>query len=429
MLLNGRRVAAHGLHGSAVDLNQIPFAAIDRVEVLKDGASAIYGTDAIGGVINFITKNDFQGVCAQRLHRHYRARRQPDLPPVGTVGYGDLRRAGFQHHGRRSARAGTASCAVDDRDFVNGNQPNRGLSIDTRGTPIATAFPMAPTRSSRRPAACCSGAVAAAHPGHDTNANGGINMLDLPGGAGCETIDGGMAYDHELWANAPARLCLRLGHRPRRDPAAAARDADLLRPGDAGSRQAPAVRPNSPVRMPIRRSSFPATSMPATPARRRSTIRLIHSRPTPTIWSIIASSLPSRSIAAQLWQTDRLSLALHGLRTARIRDQYENAAGRARGRWAAVECLGLSRRRILCAQRIDLGPRHRLFLSRDFLLVGPRRGLGHSRRRQRRHRPARADRAGRYRPGNRRAAQQRHSQPVFRDANRRRAGCARIGFG
>jgi outer membrane receptor protein involved in Fe transport len=56
VLLNGRRVAAHGLTGSAVDVNQIPFAAIDRVEVLKDGASAIYGTDAIGGVINFITK-------------------------------------------------------------------------------------------------------------------------------------------------------------------------------------------------------------------------------------------------------------------------------------------------------------------------------------------------------------------------------------
>lgn len=52
VLLNGRRVAAHGLSGGAVDVNQIPFAAIERVEILKDGASAIYGTDAIGGVIN-----------------------------------------------------------------------------------------------------------------------------------------------------------------------------------------------------------------------------------------------------------------------------------------------------------------------------------------------------------------------------------------
>jgi len=49
VLLNGRRVAAHGLKGRVVDLNSIPFAAIERVEVLRDGASAIYGTDAIGG--------------------------------------------------------------------------------------------------------------------------------------------------------------------------------------------------------------------------------------------------------------------------------------------------------------------------------------------------------------------------------------------
>lgn len=59
MLLNGRRLgnnAVSNSNGSGVDLNTIPFAAIDRVEVLRDGASALYGTDAIGGVINFITK-------------------------------------------------------------------------------------------------------------------------------------------------------------------------------------------------------------------------------------------------------------------------------------------------------------------------------------------------------------------------------------
>ena len=64
VLLNGRRVAAHGLSGSAVDVNQIPFAAIERIEVLKDGASAIYGTDAVGGVINFITKKNYRGFGA-----------------------------------------------------------------------------------------------------------------------------------------------------------------------------------------------------------------------------------------------------------------------------------------------------------------------------------------------------------------------------
>ena len=56
VLLNGRRIANHPYDGASVDLNVIPVAALERVEVLRDGASAIYGTDAIGGVINFITK-------------------------------------------------------------------------------------------------------------------------------------------------------------------------------------------------------------------------------------------------------------------------------------------------------------------------------------------------------------------------------------
>ena len=63
VLLNGRRLANFASPGdnSGVDLNSIPAGAIQRVEVLKDGASAIYGTDAMGGVINFITRKDYQG--------------------------------------------------------------------------------------------------------------------------------------------------------------------------------------------------------------------------------------------------------------------------------------------------------------------------------------------------------------------------------
>ncbi len=63
VLLNGRRLANFASPGgnAGVDLNAIPSAAIERVEVLKDGASAIYGTDAIGGVINFITRRNYEG--------------------------------------------------------------------------------------------------------------------------------------------------------------------------------------------------------------------------------------------------------------------------------------------------------------------------------------------------------------------------------
>lgn len=63
VLLNGRRLANFASPGgnAGVDLNSIPSSAIQRVEVLKDGASAIYGSDAIGGVINFITRTDYEG--------------------------------------------------------------------------------------------------------------------------------------------------------------------------------------------------------------------------------------------------------------------------------------------------------------------------------------------------------------------------------
>lgn len=64
ILLNGRRLANFASPGdeAGVDLNNIPAGAIERVEVLKDGASAVYGSDAIGGVINFITRTDYEGL-------------------------------------------------------------------------------------------------------------------------------------------------------------------------------------------------------------------------------------------------------------------------------------------------------------------------------------------------------------------------------
>lgn len=69
VLLNGRRMANFASPGDAagVDLNSIPAAAIERVEVLLDGASSLYGSDAIGGVINFITRKDFTGIDISAL--------------------------------------------------------------------------------------------------------------------------------------------------------------------------------------------------------------------------------------------------------------------------------------------------------------------------------------------------------------------------
>ncbi|NRB22695.1 TonB-dependent receptor [Shewanella sp.] len=62
VLLNGRRVVGGGTGAnSSVDLNMIPTSMIERIEVLKDGASAIYGADAVAGVVNIITKKEFDG--------------------------------------------------------------------------------------------------------------------------------------------------------------------------------------------------------------------------------------------------------------------------------------------------------------------------------------------------------------------------------
>ncbi len=59
-LVNGHRLAPAGL-GHFVDVSTIPLAAVERVEVLADGASAAYGSDAVGGVVNFILRDDFEG--------------------------------------------------------------------------------------------------------------------------------------------------------------------------------------------------------------------------------------------------------------------------------------------------------------------------------------------------------------------------------
>lgn len=62
ILIDGRRLPKSPLTGSSQDLNSVPLAAVERIEILSDGASAVYGSDAIGGVINIITRKDFDGI-------------------------------------------------------------------------------------------------------------------------------------------------------------------------------------------------------------------------------------------------------------------------------------------------------------------------------------------------------------------------------
>lgn len=69
VLVNGRRVAKDGI-GGVVDLNLIPMAAIERMDILKDSASATYGSDAVAGVVNIITKKDYDGVEFNMRHEN-----------------------------------------------------------------------------------------------------------------------------------------------------------------------------------------------------------------------------------------------------------------------------------------------------------------------------------------------------------------------
>ncbi|MCX6955931.1 MAG: TonB-dependent receptor [Verrucomicrobia bacterium] len=203
VLLNGRRVSSHGLNGGVVDLNSIPFAAIERVEVLKDGASAIYGTDAVGGVINFILKTNYQGLAASTA---------ADVTEQGggnifrynlVAGVGDLNRDKYN----LMVSASYADHKVlrgDQRDFVNTFQVNRGVSPDTRGTPIATLFAI----SSIRTAISGAGVTVGNGPLDPTNPNlrvNGINYVDVPGGPGYNGLDGMGPYDELLWNSAASK--------------------------------------------------------------------------------------------------------------------------------------------------------------------------------------------------------------------------------
>lgn len=196
VLLNGRRIATHGMKGSAVDLNSIPMAAVERVEILKDGASAIYGTDAIGGVINFILRKNYKGLEAQAFVDVA----QESGGEIGraslTGGWGDLDTDGWNvlatvAHSENKALRG------NQRDFVQTFQPDRGVSVDTRGSPHANVFAttLAPTLLSRT-------GTGPTIPGGGTTAYSGISILDLPGGPGCESIDGMGPYDEKLWNSA-----------------------------------------------------------------------------------------------------------------------------------------------------------------------------------------------------------------------------------
>jgi iron complex outermembrane receptor protein len=139
VLLNGRRIANHAFDAAAADLNAIPLSAIDRIEVLRDGASAIYGTDAIGGVINFILRRDYQGIdISAETQRPQKDGGETDRVNL-TAGFGSLSKNRFNVLASLDWRKQKVLEAAQ-RDFSNTGILGTTRADITAGT-SGTSFP------------------------------------------------------------------------------------------------------------------------------------------------------------------------------------------------------------------------------------------------------------------------------------------------
>ena len=127
VLLNGKRIVNNPNGTVAVDLNTMPTAALERVEVLQDGASSTYGTDAIAGVINYITRKQYQGVTVGG---------EMQIPEdgggeiyVGSLlgGYGNLATQGWNVFGAFNYRK-QQPLQGNERDFMESSYiPSKGF--------------------------------------------------------------------------------------------------------------------------------------------------------------------------------------------------------------------------------------------------------------------------------------------------------------
>lgn len=137
VLLNGRRLANSPFSTSEVNLNIIPLAMVERIEVLRDGASAVYGADAIAGVINFITKKQYQGfgISGGVLAPEESGGEKQDVSIFG--GYGDLDEQGYNLYGVVDYRKSDPIWAKDRKVSRRGGLiPELGMAVgSTAGFP------------------------------------------------------------------------------------------------------------------------------------------------------------------------------------------------------------------------------------------------------------------------------------------------------
>jgi len=153
ILMDGQRLANNAFSGNAVDLTGIPFSAIESIQVLREGASALYGSDAIAGVINFITKKDFQGLEIQaNAERPQRSGGSSDYVNL-TAGHGDLVNDGYnamvtasyskQNELKATQRAFSAAGFYPGNGVAQTNDPGTwpGTVIDANGAYWQPGYP------------------------------------------------------------------------------------------------------------------------------------------------------------------------------------------------------------------------------------------------------------------------------------------------
>jgi len=223
VLINGRRVTSAVLADDAqrtyTDLNQIPLEAVERVEVLKDGASSIYGSDAVAGVVNIILKKNFVGTVVKATYGMAEEGDGKEPRVAITHGFGDMEKNGFNvllnaefgkkdpiYYRDRSGRGPVGVSAIGQDGW--GFNPNSG---PTNNIPRAGGNGWIPTAAN--PAGRINNSAAASIIGNVRNPST-LNYYSRGDAAGVgftRTFPGAQAYcnaNANLSQNNPAGGCL-----------------------------------------------------------------------------------------------------------------------------------------------------------------------------------------------------------------------------
>ena len=141
MLLNGRRVSPSGSRGAvgSADLNVLPNIMIDRIEILKDGASSIYGSDAVAGVVNVITKQKVDGVTVEFQHNATQGGGGDETrwsAMMGTTGDNWRVSGSFEIYNRSEMTLGQRGWASDCPRPLAGRGPDGSYGVDDFIDPV-----------------------------------------------------------------------------------------------------------------------------------------------------------------------------------------------------------------------------------------------------------------------------------------------------